>query len=193
MSGPVRTLAVIPTLVFFAAVGSATVAFGANFRASYAGAVSSTRLDISENEDETARVSQGTGHGTIIGPFVFHEIRESDDLGPGHPDNDCVDEEVERIEVHWTLILTDQQGRNQLFFRLAENQPHTICIDPNNPPMGGLARRHDFDIIGGTNRFRNASGFVTVECSGAALAPGDDAGGPAHGAVSCDMEGVLSF
>jgi len=117
----------------------------------------------------------------------------SDDLFPGHPDNRCGEGEIERIEEHWTLVITDQNGRNQLYFRLAEDQPHVICIDPDSPPGGGLTRRHDFEIIGGTNRFADAAGNVTVECGGFPLAPGDDAGGPAHGAVSCRMSGFIDF
>jgi hypothetical protein len=76
---------------------------------------------------------------------------------------------------------------------LAEDQPHVLCTDPDDPPSGGLSRRHDFDIIGGTNRFANARGSVTVECSGFRLAAGDGLGGPAHGAVSCTMAGNIDF
>ena len=142
-----RTFAVIPLFTFILLVGNVGIVQAAVFRAHYAGAVATTEIDINADEEETARTSQGVGNGTVIGRFVFHEIRESDDLLPGHPGNRCNEGEIERVEVHWTMVMTDQLGENQLFFRLAADQPHMICIDPNNPPPGGLTRNHDFDII----------------------------------------------
>jgi hypothetical protein len=174
-------------------MGSAAIVKAADFHAEYAGAVTTTEIDINADEEETARVSTGVGKGTAIGPFVFHELRESDLLEPGHADNRCDEGEIELIDVHWTLVMTDQMGQNQLFFRLAADQPSMICIDPNTLPAGGDARSHDFEIIGGTHRFAAASGRATVECGGRPLAPGVPAGGPAHGAVSCSMYGYLYF
>jgi len=189
----VRIFTVIQVFMFVSLSGNVAVAKEKVFHATYAGSVTTTELDVNGDEEETARRSEGVGQGSIIGPFVFHEIRESDDLLPNDPDNRCDEGEIERIEVHWTMVMTDQFGANQLYFRLAANQPHVICIDPANPPTGGLARRHDFDIIGGANRFENATGYVTVECGGFPLAPGLDASGPAHGAVSCSMSGFIDF
>ena len=189
----VKTFFAIQVVMFVLLTGNIAIAKDRVFHATYAGAVTTTEIDINADEEETARASQGVGQGTIIGPFVFHEIRESDDLFPEDPENRCEEGEIERIEVHWTMVMTDQLGANQLYFRLAEDQPHMICIDPNSPPSGGLTRRHEFDIIGGTNRFADATGHVTVECSGYPLAPGVDASGPAHGAVSCTMSGFIDF
>jgi hypothetical protein len=189
----VITIIVIQMFLLFLSTGSVAIAKERLFKARYAGAVTTTEIDINADEEETARISQGIGTGTIIGRFLFHEIRESDDLFPEDPENTCDEGEIERVEVHWTIVMTDQIGANQLYFRLAEDQPTTICIDPNSPPSGGGIRNHEFDIIGGTNRFENAGGHVTVECSGYPLAPGVDASGPAHGAVSCTMSGSIDF
>ena len=188
-----RTFAVIQVFVFILLLGNVAIVQAAVFRANYSGAVTTTEIDINADEEETSRVSQGVGNGSVIGRFVFHEIRESDDLLPEDPDNRCNEGEIERVEVHWTMVMTDQLGENQLLFRLAADQPSMICIDPNNPPSGGLTRTHDFDIIGGTNRFRNASGRVTTTCSGRALVLGVDASGPPHGSVSCTMSGFIDF
>jgi len=189
----VKAFSVIQVFLFVLLTGNVAMAKNKVFHATYAGDVTTTEIDINADEEETARRSQGVGQGTMIGPFVFHEIRESDDLLPDDPDNRCDPGEIERIEVHWTMVMTDQLGANQLYFRLAADQPHMICIDPNSPPSGGLTRRHEFDVIGGTNRFANATGHVTAECGGFPLAPGTDASGPAHGAVSCTMSGAIDF
>lgn len=174
-------------------MGNASIAQAVDFRAEYSGAVSTTAIDLNVDEEETARDTTGVGRGTVIGPFVFHEIRESDLLEPGHVDNRCDEDEIELIDIHWTMVMTDHNGQSQLYFRLAEDQPSMICIDPDSAPTGGGARTHDFDIIGGTERFAAATGRVTVECNGRALAAGIPAGGPAHGAVSCKMYGYLYY
>lgn len=189
----VRSVSAFSVLLLAALTADTAVAKGKIFKAVYAGTVTSTEIDINADEEETARVSQGAGQGTIIGRFVWHEVRESDNLEPDHPDNFCHFPAIEHIEVHWTMVMTDEAGASQLFFRLSEDQPTTICIDPNNPPTGGDSHSHDLDIIGGTSRFANASGRVTIICSGRQLAAGLVAAGPAHGAVSCEMSGLIDF
>lgn len=89
--------------IFILLTGNVAIAKAKVFHATYAGDVSTTEIDINVDKEETARRSQGVDQGTIIGPFVFHEMRESDDLEPKHPDNRCGEDEIERIEVHWTI------------------------------------------------------------------------------------------
>lgn len=171
---------------------SVGIAQARNFEAAYAGAVTSTEIDLGGDE-ETAREGVGTGRGSLIGSFVFHQVRESTDLPPGDPNSQCANDEIERLDVHFTIIFTDQRGRNQLFFRLAQDQDSFICIDPSNPPKGERMRRHNFDVVGGSGRFEKASGQVVTVCSGARLARALTERGPAHGSEFCEMSGDIQL
>jgi len=56
-----RTFAVIPLITFILLVGNVAIVQAAVFRAHYAGAVTTTEIDINVDEEETARTSQGGG------------------------------------------------------------------------------------------------------------------------------------
>jgi len=74
-SGYAMAFVILPPLLASSLAVDTVFAGSTRFQATYAGAVTTTEIDLNEDEEETARVSQGTGQRTLIGPFVFHEIR----------------------------------------------------------------------------------------------------------------------
>lgn len=176
--------------------GSLGIAQAKTFNAVFAGSTTATQINFG-GDAQNAITGQGLGKGKFIGLFFWHWLREWTDLLPGDAMNRCPPGEIERDTLHHTMLFSAKNGKNQLFFRLAEGNAFS-CFNP----IGGVAGRGKIeatlDIVGGTHKFENASGQVVMECTFNRLAslPGRGVSGPPHvaqGAQNCMMSGNIDF